>query len=707
MKIIICFSLFIILNNLCFTFEITLQEKEWLKNNKNIDIYFLNQNRLYFYKNKNNEVQGIYKELFKKYENILNVKFNFIDSEKNNLTKLLNEGVPKIAFNAAKTLEREKEYTFLNSLIPYNILGIYKKNSLNPNNLNYYKIGLVKNTSQYNLMMKYYPNLNYTFLENYSNGYKELEDKSIDILIVKNIDDNINNYYQYNFKDIPKSYLQVAVNKNSPQLESIVKKILESFFKENLGEKIVPTVRIEYLKHFLKNKDFFIEIKNNYSKLKVLIPNQDIYPFFYKKDGLYSGYVINRLEEFSKITNIPVEYTYDSMANYDLRAIDSEASNNEIFMSPYYNANTSVFSNQENHFLDSLDQIKNSKIGVISIRSSLKNTSFITSNNNIIIKYSSLCKALKDLANNKIDYFIGDYRVTTLEINSLELNHDLYLSYINQTINKIGFGTNNKNLYTFFNSTIPNIYLEEDIINKIFIKPDLNFKDYKFTIIVSTMSSLFIIFLIFLYKKTKRISNNYKEILNALVDSFEKANELNDTDTGSHILRVNLYSKLLAKKLNCPKKFIEDISKYASLHDVGKIGIDDNILKKPGKLTTEEFEEIKKHPIIGFDLISRMKIGSIAENIALSHHEKWDGTGYPYGLKGDIIPLEGRIVALADVYDALRQARVYKEGFSHEKAMGIILKESGKHFDPKIVDMFSRYNKEFKDIFEANKDSKV
>ena len=106
--------------------------------------------------------------------------------------------------------------------------------------------------------------------------------------------------------------------------------------------------------------------------------------------------------------------------------------------------------------------------------------------------------------------------------------------------------------------------------------------------------------------------------------------------------------------------------------------------------------------MLGFDLISRMKIGTIAENIALSHHEKWDGTGYPYGLKGEHIPLEARIVALADVYDALRQNRVYKEGFSHEKAMGIIFKDSRTHFDPKIVDVFIRYNKEFKEIFDNN-----
>ncbi|MGL5355713.1 MAG: HD-GYP domain-containing protein, partial [Cetobacterium sp.] len=184
--------------------------------------------------------------------------------------------------------------------------------------------------------------------------------------------------------------------------------------------------------------------------------------------------------------------------------------------------------------------------------------------------------------------------------------------------------------------------------------------------------------------------------------SFEAANELNDEDTGNHILRVNLYSKFMAEKLKCSKSFIKEIGEYASLHDVGKIAISDAILKKPGKLTPEEFEEMKKHVLLGKDLVEKMQLGKIAENIALYHHEKWNGSGYYYGLQKTDIPLEARIVGLADVYDALRQKRVYKDGFSHEKAVQIISEESGKHFDPNIVDLFLVFHKEFDKIFIEN-----
>ncbi|MGL6120731.1 MAG: HD-GYP domain-containing protein, partial [Fusobacteriaceae bacterium] len=211
-----------------------------------------------------------------------------------------------------------------------------------------------------------------------------------------------------------------------------------------------------------------------------------------------------------------------------------------------------------------------------------------------------------------------------------------------------------------------------------------------------------ILVLTYLLKKVTFAQLKEKRITKALIRSFEAANELNDEDTGNHILRVSMYSKFLAQQLKCSSKFVKDIGEYASLHDVGKIGISDAILKKPGKLTQKEFEEMKQHVILGKKLIDTMELGSIASNIALYHHERWNGNGYCHGLKSTNIPLEARIVALADVYDALRQKRVYKEDFSHEKTVEIIRKESGEHFDPNIVNIFLEFNKEFDNIFIKN-----
>jgi putative two-component system response regulator len=192
--------------------------------------------------------------------------------------------------------------------------------------------------------------------------------------------------------------------------------------------------------------------------------------------------------------------------------------------------------------------------------------------------------------------------------------------------------------------------------------------------------------------------------------------ELRDLETGKHLERTAQYVRLLAEELaKLPKYrsyltpvYIADLTKSAPLHDIGKVAIPDSILKKPGKLTPEEFEIIKQHCDYGTKVLvlaegklSFRSFLKIAIQIVSSHHEKWDGTGYPKGLKGDTIPLSGRIMALADVYDALRSDRCYKKSIPHEETYKIILQEKGTHFDPYIVDVFSGIEKKFNEISNA------
>jgi putative two-component system response regulator len=193
-----------------------------------------------------------------------------------------------------------------------------------------------------------------------------------------------------------------------------------------------------------------------------------------------------------------------------------------------------------------------------------------------------------------------------------------------------------------------------------------------------------------------------------------KASLLKDNDTAHHLDRVNAYSRLIAEYLARTQHhhfmeinnfFIEKISKVAALHDIGKIGTPDSILTKPTDLTEEEFDIIKEHTINGAFILSSLA-GEIARDVALFHHERWDGKGYPYNLRGTDIPLCARIVALADVYDALRMARYYKNPLPHEEAKEIILAERGGHFDPMIVDVFHDIHHEFARIFNTWGDEK-
>ncbi|WP_042196668.1 response regulator [Paenibacillus camerounensis] len=190
--------------------------------------------------------------------------------------------------------------------------------------------------------------------------------------------------------------------------------------------------------------------------------------------------------------------------------------------------------------------------------------------------------------------------------------------------------------------------------------------------------------------------------------------EMRDPETGNHIQRTKLYIKELATRLGRTDKYADVLSPEhislivtsAPLHDIGKVGIPDHILLKPGKLTDEEYEVMKTHTTQGRDAVLRAErlmnstetFLRFAKEIVYSHHEKWDGTGYPQGLTGDAIPLSARLMAVADVYDALTSKRVYKEAMSHERAVDIIVGDAGRHFDPDIVEIFVKCSQKFQEI---------
>ena len=175
-----------------------------------------------------------------------------------------------------------------------------------------------------------------------------------------------------------------------------------------------------------------------------------------------------------------------------------------------------------------------------------------------------------------------------------------------------------------------------------------------------------------------------------------KAGEYRDEETGNHIIRMAKYSRLIAEKLGLDSEQCDLIELAAPMHDIGKIGIPDHILQKPGMLDPEELIIMRAHPLIGFKILqdSPSKYLMLGATIALSHHEKYDGSGYPHGARGGDIPLEARIVAVADVYDALTSNRPYKRAWSNEDSLEYLTTNSGKHFDPACVDAFvAQYSK--------------
>lgn len=203
-------------------------------------------------------------------------------------------------------------------------------------------------------------------------------------------------------------------------------------------------------------------------------------------------------------------------------------------------------------------------------------------------------------------------------------------------------------------------------------------------------------------KATSRLADKEHETLNILA----KTAEFKDPETASHVARVAYYSKMLAREYGLDEK-VQDLIFHASpFHDLGKVGIPDRILLKPGRLDEEEFDLMKTHSTIGYEILKNSKsdylqIGAI---ISISHHEKFDGSGYPSGLKGEDISIFGRIVAVADVFDALTSHRPYKKAWSFDDAISFLVDQKEKHFDPALVDFFVNNLTEVKEIFSSNQE---
>ena len=258
-----------------------------------------------------------------------------------------------------------------------------------------------------------------------------------------------------------------------------------------------------------------------------------------------------------------------------------------------------------------------------------------------------------------------------------------------------------------------------------FVSAEIKLKSGVYISIGYIVIPVFIIFLFFTLSMTfysfwekRSFLKELEEAHSSAIDSMITVVEGKDRETGGHILRTREYVRVLAQYLrkkgiyNFSPTFIKVLCQAVPLHDIGKVAIPDNILNKNGSLDEKEWEIMKKHVIYGKEIIQKAKMRSsgknlflnAATNIAYTHHEKWDGSGYPQGLKGDEIPIEGRLMAIADVYDALTSKRVYKEKFNYEKAENMIINESGTHFDPILIKAFIDLKSEFRKIAQKYED---
>jgi HD-GYP domain-containing protein (c-di-GMP phosphodiesterase class II) len=230
-----------------------------------------------------------------------------------------------------------------------------------------------------------------------------------------------------------------------------------------------------------------------------------------------------------------------------------------------------------------------------------------------------------------------------------------------------------------------------EVLNK--TKGSFNEEDEGFLRILATIASSAI-------ENAQLYENLRKSHLETIYRMAMVAEYRDQTDTASHLRRISKYTALVAAQLGLPYDLVEDLRYASPLHDIGKVAIPDAILLKPGKLTPDEYEQMKKHPVYGAKMLenAHSRLLHLARNIALAHHEHYDGTGYPHGLKGEEIPLEARIVTVVDVFDALTTRRVYKGAWSIDDTFKYMREQSGRLFDPGVVDCFLRCQVQIEEV---------
>ncbi|MGL4988139.1 MAG: HD domain-containing phosphohydrolase, partial [Cetobacterium sp.] len=366
----------------------------------------------------------------------------------------------------------------------------------------------------------------------------------------------------------------------------------------------------------------------------------------------------------------------------------------------------SVANRKSDGFIQNVSDLDKNKIIVLKndysevyIKKILKNIE--------IIEVETYEEGLQKLLNQDGDYLIGYLNILTGAISNNYLDDKIKIaSILNESFGvSLGISKDKKELSSLVETILESFTVDKTIIDNNLLKNSIVTQNYKMIMKISIPIFLFIIALILLIIKAEKNRKKAEELSFSLIEVLEVANQLNDEDTGDHVKRLGMYSTLLSEKVNVSKELKSSIQRFASLHDIGKVAIPAEILKKPSKLTEDEFNKVKEHVNIGYDLVKKLKLGSVAENIVRYHHEKWDGTGYPSGIKEKDIPLEARIVSLVDVYDALRQKKFHRDALSHKEAINLIEADKGISFDPELVQVFILNNKEFEKIYEENKES--
>lgn len=699
---------------------LTSEEKEWIKTIKEdkIKIYLDSDLGILNYSAKGKD-NGIYPEIIKILENTTGLHFQIIKDNEDKFEEEIDLGIPDIVMGVEDYKRNRSDYYYLEDPITLNGVFLTKKDypiTDSTTDLFGKTVVYLKNDQIINKVINKYGNkVLFISKPNSDEAVNSLLSGEADIY-AEDLEDSLkylveNHNYEikinYSSSSLETNYFIGGLYKYKPLID-IVGRIVKTF---NLTNKSIYKEALDYTKDHLEiSKEIKDYLKKN-KTLKVFLPkDMNAYPLYYRDSfGKQNGFILNYFYEIEQIFGIKMLFEEsDSPEGFHINpciaAVNGKDINNNGFLTtdPYMEFQFFIFNKEERGYISSLESLKKYKIAVR--KKSLEESYLLKKGfkRNLVLLENDK-EVMESVNQGTADVIVSGIRRTHYLLKKYNIQNIKVAGILPDKISlKFGIPKDNEILYFLINSYTRDFSSNIESRKKNFLEKKIEtVKDFRISIIITLISALGFLAVYIHFKKFKALYSKLTNITLGMIEALENANTYNDEDTGDHVKRISRYSELIAYEMKLSKKFVKEIGLYASLHDIGKIGISDAILKKPGKLTEEEFETMKTHVEIGYNMIKDLEVSEVALNIIRYHHEKWDGKGYGKGLKGTEIPLEARIVALADVYDALRQERVYKKPFTHEKSVEIIKSESGKHFDPDLVRIFLKNHNKFKEIFDG------
>ncbi|HFF8547107.1 TPA: HD domain-containing phosphohydrolase [Kluyvera cryocrescens] len=505
----------------------------------------------------------------------------------------------------------------------------------------------------------------------------------------------------------------------SPELiymRSNIDQLINEWQQSGKLQALEEQSQLEYLRHHLTiTDDERTWLQEN--RLTLWLPkNESFAPIIWKDDRGYRGSAISMVNDLRDLLNINVDVLF--VDNYMIRMQNENwpvhladiidvrnGAQMEGLVGPLSNWYNAYYNKIGQPFIVDEEQVRHQRIGVIrgSFAAYYLRQRFGT--DVTLIARASIDELLDAIDNNYIDYILGDLSSLEQALRGSDLFRGaLKVAGLTHSSYQIGTWVNVDHP---LHALLAQVHLISSYRHQLMtpLPPNTPFSLSKNAWqIISLGLLVLLVFILSMMLMMWRHMNKNRAINRSIVEAMETINHVHDDETGCHIRRVAAYCGLLARNLKLPPKTVRAIETYASLHDIGKIAVPEHILRKKGRLTEDEFKQIQKHTVKGWRIVQGLALGSVAENLIHYHHEKWDGSGYPQGLAGENIPLEARILAIADVYDALRQKRVYKPSFSHEGACEIIISNAGTHFDPQLIKLFSQLHLQFQAVYDSQMD---